>query len=56
MTEITSRRKHIKNTESFEQHVPPDMHVIVENGGDKYPRVHRTKYIVVNNLSVKKMI
>ena len=49
-------RKHVKNTESFEpSHVPPDMRVIVENGGDKYPRVHRTNdIIVVNNLFCEK--
>ena len=46
------RHRRPKNTETFEpSHKPPDMRVIVENGGDKYPREYRSNdIIVVNNL------
>ena len=30
------------------------MRIIVENGGEKYPRVHKTDDIVVNNLFCEK--
>lgn len=45
-----------KNTETFEpSHKPPDMRVIVENGGSKYPREHRSNDIIlVNNLFCEK--
>lgn len=44
-------RRH-KNTETFEpSFIPPDMRLIVETGGDKYPREHRTNdVIVIHNL------
>ena len=50
------RRRHVKNTETFEpSHSPPDMRIIVENGGEKYPRIHKTNdVIVVNNLFCEK--
>ena len=39
-----------KNTESFEpSHKPPDMRVIVEHGGSKYPRKHKTNDIIIVN-------
>jgi hypothetical protein len=51
-TDLRPKKNRKKNTESFEpSHKPPDMRVIVENGGEKYPRKHRTNdIIVVNNL------
>ena len=46
------RHKKKKNTESFEpSHKPPDMRIIVENGGNIYPRKHRSNdVIIINNL------
>ena len=53
--ENKKRHRRPKNTETFEpSHKPPDMRVIVENGGEKYPREHRSNdIIVVNNLFCK---
>ena len=39
-----------KNTESFEpSHKPPDMRIIVENGGQKYKRKYKSNDVIIVN-------